>query len=641
MKRLILLGGTISGFCAMASSVLAGDQAGTGGAASSAGGDAGASAPSQGGSNQGGSNQGGAGAGGQGAGGSNQGGSNQGGSNQGGSNQGGSNQGGAGAGGQGAGGSNQGGSNQGGSNQGGAGAGGQGAGGQGAGGQGAGGQGGDDIPPSPMTQTSVEDARSRMEKGQRLFADGKFVEAADEFASAYEKHKFSAFLFNAAVAAERGQQMSRAVDLYERFLRAEPNAPDRAEVEKTVERLKKDIASSAPAPTPPPRPADIKSLIFFESDPPGAPVSIYQRIDDKAPLFDPKNPNNLGYKKVISGLTTPTNLSLNDGTYFLLVEGFRDYNPNGSQFTFESGRVYVYRAGLSQGDFIGRVEVNVPVSTAKIYVDDPPPHKNAARAVGPNMIELTPGEHTLYVEAAGFSTFEQKITITQGKTVKLDAALERVPYGYLLVSGNADEVEIQIDDNDMPPYKRRAGEPLRIRVPAGEHLVEIDADGRQEYENFLTIPPGQEIAVDARLEEASGRGGAVVTTILAAGSLAGGIVLNRYIAAGVPKSDTWYEPLFYTEIGCFVAAGVFTGLAIFLFAWEPNDPSSAQLTKPREFTGETETPAVPEKKKVSEVGPSISVGLSMGAPTLSIDATAAPTGMQLGGMQGLVIAGRF
>jgi len=473
----------------------------------------------------------------------------------------------------------------------------------GAGGSGAGGEGAAAAtPPAPPTppapkatdENQIDDARTRMERGQRLFADGKFTEATDEFASAFEKHKFTAFLFNAAVAAERGGHRERAIEIYEKFLRSEPNAPDKAEIEKTVDRLKKENASPPPEVTASSQKAEIKSLILIESDPPGAPVSIYLKTDPKAGLLDPKQPNAAGYKKVVTGLTSPTNLSLNFGTYFIVVEGFRDYNANGSQFTFEPGRVYVYRAGLSQGDFVGRVEVNVPVSGAQIYVDDPPPHKNAPRATGTNSIELSPGKHDFWIEAPGFEVFQTRVEITQGKIVKLDAVLERLKYGYLLVSGNADVVEVEVDGEDIGVYKKKSGERLRIRVPAGQHDIEIDADGRKAFDSVVSIPRGQEITVDAKLEDAPGKGGAIATTVLAALSLGGGIVLNRYVA-GLPEGADLKAPLNGVSIGCFAGAGAFTGLSIFLFLFDPGDDSNAKISIPREFTGETDTPVVKEK----------------------------------------------
>lgn len=499
-----------------------------------------------------------------------------------------------------------------------------------AGGAGAG-AGAEGAPAAPPAAGQIDDARSRMEKGQRLFADGKFVEAADEFTSAYDKHRFSAFLFNAAVAAERGALRERAIDLYDRFLEAEPTAPDWVEIDKTIARLKQEQASPPAAPTATSQKAEIKALIFVESEPAGAPVSIYEKVDAKAGLLDPKNPNNPGYRRVISGLTAPTNLSLNFGTYFLVVEGFRDYNPTGSQFSFEPGRVYVYRAGLSQGDFVGRVEISLPVAGAKIYVDDPPPHKHAPRAVGPNSIELAPGKHTIHVVAPGFELFEKEIDIVQGKIVKLDAQLERVKYGYLLVSGNADTIEVEIDGEPIGEYQRRRREALRIRVPHGEHEIEVDGDGRKSWSTILTVPRGQEIAIDATLEEAPGKGGAVVTAIFAAGFLAGGIVLNRFVD-GLDDSDGLKEPLNAVSIGCFAGAGAFTGLAIFLFVWDPDEDSSAKILPAREFTGETAKPSA-DPRTGARLGSAIGVGL-LGAPPAPPGAPpslAVPAGLSLSG----------
>jgi hypothetical protein len=467
-----------------------------------------------------------------------------------------------------------------------------------------------------------------MEKGQRLFADEKFAEASEEFASAYEKHRFSAFLFNAAVAAERAGNRDKAIELYGRFLNVEPKAPDRPEIEKTVERLKKEAASQATTATESSKKAEIKSLIFVESDPIGAPVIIFEKIDPKAPLLDPKKPTDPGWRRVVSGLTAPTNLSVSSGTYFVLVDGFRDYNPTGSQFTFEDGRVYVYRAGLSQGDFVGRVEISMPITNGQIYIDDPPPHKNAPRAVGPNSIELTPGEHQISVEAPGFERFEKKITIVQGQTLKIDAPLARVSYGYLLVAGDADEVEVEIDGEEVGVYKKD-GEPLRIRVPAGEHEIEIDASGRKAYENLLVVPRGQEIPIRAKLEEAPGKGAAIVTALLAAGSLGGGLVLNRYVSGSVDPADQLHDPLLYTSYGIMGAAGLFAGLSIFLFAYDPNDDSTARILPAREFTGESEL-TLP-KKDASFRGVRLGLGAAPAPLPNQTQVGLAPPTLTLGG----------
>ncbi len=448
-----------------------------------------------------------------------------------------------------------------------------------------------EAPPAAAQSTAdFEDARARMERAQRLFAERKFDEAVVEFSTAFERHKFTAFLFNAAVAAERGGKREQAVELYDKFLRLEPGAPDKVEVEKTIERLKKERAAQEAEPSGETQRADTRSLVLVESDPPGAPVTIYERIDPRAKALDPKSPDQVGYRKVMTGLVTPASLSLSLGTYFVLVHGFADYNPTGSSFTFEAGRAYVYRAGLSQGDFVGRVEIAMPIGTGKVWIDDPPPHKNAPRAVGPSSIELSPGEHTVYVEAVGFEPWSKTVTVEQGKTLSVEANLERVRYGYILVKGDAPVVEVEVDGLPAGVYKRR-GVPLRVRVPAGEHRVEIDAEEMKTYEELLVVPPGQEITIDARFQEAPGRGGAILVTVLSVGALAGGIVMNRY-ADGLPDEDEVGDPnkekegFHYASIASLTAAGALAGLSVFLFIYDPSDDSTARIGGPREFTGE-------------------------------------------------------
>jgi hypothetical protein len=275
--------------------------------------------------------------------------------------------------------------------------------------------------------------------------------------------------------------------------------------------------------------------------------------------------------------------------------------------TFEPGRAYVYRAGLSQGDFVGRVEISMPVGTGQVWVDDPPPHKNAPRAVGPSSIELSPGKHTFYVEAVGFEPFEQTVVVVQGKTVPLEAKLQRVSYGYLLIKGNAPEVEVEVNGTDAGLYRKKTG-PLRVRVPAGEHFVEIDADDKKAYESLVVVPPGQEVPIDAKLEEAPGRGGAIVVTVLSVGAIAGGIVINRY-AAGLAESDEAKEPLHYLSIGTLVGGGVLAGLSVFLFAYDPTDDSTAKVFEPREFTDELPKAKQLPPKKDARARPPVDFGL--------------------------------
>jgi hypothetical protein len=91
----------------------------------------------------------------------------------------------------------------------------------------------------------------------------------------------------------------------------------------------------------------------------------------------------------------------------------------------------------------------------------------------------------------------------------------------------------------------------------------------------------------------------VVVTILSAGFLAGGIILNRY-ESSLPDSDNFKDIGRGLWIGSFAAAGAFAGLSVFLFLYDPTDDSTAKISPPREFTGELppeqELPKKPEER---------------------------------------------
>ncbi|NOY91597.1 MAG: tetratricopeptide repeat protein, partial [Deltaproteobacteria bacterium] len=85
---------------------------------------------------------------------------------------------------------------------------------------------------------SLEQAREHMEQGQSRYQAGDFEAAIHEFEAAYEARPFSAFLYNAGVAAERLGQWSRAADYYERYLTGDPHSADAADVRRNVDDLR-------------------------------------------------------------------------------------------------------------------------------------------------------------------------------------------------------------------------------------------------------------------------------------------------------------------------------------------------------------------------------------------------------------------
>jgi hypothetical protein len=481
--------------------------------------------------------------------------------------------------------------------------------------------------PDGNAPSAVDQAKTRMETGQQLFAQGRYADAMKEFEAAYAALPYGAFLYNAALAAEKARDWQRAVAQYERFLQAHPDAPDAPEIRKTVERLKAELSKPAPpppdagadagaggaapaeadagAPDAPQVPADaqtmaeVRSLVFIESEPAGAPLTIYERTNPTAPAFSATGANT-GWRKIMEGIQTPKDLSLKVGHYHVVIEGFADYKRSETDISLAPGHVYTFKANLSQGEFLGFLKVVSPVEGAAIYVDDPPPHKHAPWGRTPHSQLIGEGEHQIWVVAKGYVVFTTQVKVEHGKTVETEAKLQRVGYGLVRINGNADEVEIEIDGE--PAGVWIAGEPpVQLKLPAGKHQIELDASGRNTYEGEIDVPAGRTIEVHAALVESKDWSKPIVLTLLSGASFVGGYLFMRHADAKLEEAEALQvndqfdreeldtlerdEGIFRgVSYGMFIGGGVFAAAAIFFYIWDPTDDSIASKGEPREFS---------------------------------------------------------
>ena len=217
-------------------------------------------------------------------------------------------------------------------------------------------------------------------------------------------------------------------------------------------------------------------------------------------------------------------------------------------------------------------------------MDDPPPHKSAPLFRGTDARDLNKGEHTLWLEAPGYKPLKKSFTIEQGETTELKLDLERLDYGFLVLDGNAEEIEVEIDEKPYASYKA-GGEPLKIKLPAGKHKVVLDADGRKEFEGDIDVPRGQEIPVHATLTDAYPRGKAVALAILSVGAGVGGIFLHLEAEKPVdmPHNEDIKQVFNVSRFVAWGASGLFAGLAIFYAVYDPNPDSLVKFDPNREF----------------------------------------------------------
>jgi tetratricopeptide (TPR) repeat protein len=498
--------------------------------------------------------------------------------------------------------------------------------------------------------TAFEEARRRMERGQGLFSQGRYQEALGEFQAAYDTLPYGAFLYNAALSADKAGDRARAIALYRRFLMDDPGAPDAPEIRATVERLQRELATAVPpadadagpdaaasesdgglsvdggasetdagvpvvapvatSPTPADAQtlAEVRSLVFVDTEPPGAPLSIYERTSASEQAF-PANAGGdapAGWRRIVSGVSTPHDLSLRVGDYHVVIEPFQDFKRSETDIRLASGHVYIFKANLSQGSFLGFVDVKSPVEGARIYLDDPPPHKNAPWGRAPHGGLLTTGAHQLWIEAPGYEPFTAKIAVKHGQTVSVEAKLGRVSHGFLRISANASEIEVEVDGEPRGTWQSGAV-PLRVKVPAGTHQLGIDASGRNKYQGEVEVPRGQEVPIEGHLIESRSWATPITLAVLAAGAAAGGVVFNRISAGETDPSK--HDIYYWVGNGFFIGGGALALASIVSFIYDPTEDSLARQGKPRDLSDEE-----PRKSARSLPAPSVvpMVGASSG-----------------------------
>src|SRR5438552_7068619 len=137
--------------------------------------------------------------------------------------------------------------------------------------------------PVAAPDVDLQLAKSEFETAQTLFIKGQFDDAASHFLAAFTRKPFPAFLFNAAVSFEKGKNLEKASEFFQKYLDRDPAAPDAAAVKSRIDAIKTILSPPPPTPaapgavTPPPVVAalpaiETKGLVVIDSKPPGATI---------------------------------------------------------------------------------------------------------------------------------------------------------------------------------------------------------------------------------------------------------------------------------------------------------------------------------------------------------------------------------
>jgi tetratricopeptide (TPR) repeat protein len=459
--------------------------------------------------------------------------------------------------------------------------------------------------PKKALVTNVDSIRRFMEKGQTLYLGGQHLRAAEVFDAGYDLHPYSAFLFNAGVALEKGGKLTEAVEHFHKYLEVDPKAPDATEVAKRIERVERLIeeqkqaaATKQPAKEAPQPGGDTdaatKSLVIIETEPPGAPLRIFRRTSGET-AFDPAT-GNPDWSQVLDG-QSPMNASLDVGSYHVVVDQFEDNNPGNTAFEVLSGHVLQVKVNLSQGQFMAHLRIVTNVAQAKVYLDDPKREKEPWGKT-PLSDFLPAGDHVLLVAATGYEPVKRKVSLARAEQQEIRIDLGRLEVGALRIGSNVNGTQITLDGKPVGEYLD-SKPPLEISdLTAGKHFLRLTAKGRKTLETEVEIPKGQALPVTAHLVVLPPRGAAWTQAIISGVLLGGGIYLglesNRLYDD--LKTDRKHHTLANDDpralrgmiyaIGAdvtFLGAAVFGGLSTYNFLSDPLPPSRLVIGRAVEF----------------------------------------------------------
>jgi hypothetical protein len=451
---------------------------------------------------------------------------------------------------------------------------------------------------------ALKKAQDAFDKAQQDYLAGNYDDAAAGFQAAYAARPYSQFLYNAGASFHmKGKKTSdpkayqSAVEFYRRYLASDPQAADKARIEKTVlvlENEAKKLASAPPPVTPPvadpnvkPDPnappvatpatqvskeveelgdAKVRGLVVLDSEPAGA--TIY--LDDK--------------RKGAFG-TTPWSGSL-DGEHKVIFER-RGYKVVETRLAADPNRLVAFKAGLPEADYLGFIEITSNVPGADVFIGD-----KSVGAVGktPFSENRPPGKYKVWVSTDGYDEFSQEIEVVRGEALKIQAKLKGSPVGKLNITGpSIEEAAIYLDGK---LFCERG--PCLKSVPEGRHEVSIRRANYKPYTKTITIQAKTETAIKAGLAPEPSRTDAIVAYVLAGAFAGGGVYLGmrsndlrdelkKEIELGNPPPDPndsrFTEGKIYAIAadGMYVVAGITALTAVYYTFRDKGAPSTALI----------------------------------------------------------------
>ena len=267
------------------------------------------------------------------------------------------------------------------------------------------------VAPARAQENATPEQRKEAEQlfrsGERFFKAGQFTPAYESFEQAYKVLPLPAIAFSAAQAYrlqyavdKDPRKLKRAVELYERYVAGDPRGGRVAEAARQLDALRGELSDmerkgGAPIASMPVGEAATKLMVTTINDVPGARASI-----------DGSKPESL-----------PLMMEVKPGRHRVVVEanGFITFDEQREAL---QGQTRPIEIQLEPKPAIVRVDAP---DGAQVSVDGRP--AGTTPLVRP--LEVSAGKHLITVTRRGHRAWSREVTLERGKSVSLDASLER------------------------------------------------------------------------------------------------------------------------------------------------------------------------------------------------------------------------
>jgi hypothetical protein len=377
---------------------------------------------------------------------------------------------------------------------------------------------------------ALNDAKEAFETAQTFFVRGEYDAAAARFLDAYNRKPFPAFLFNVAVSYEKGKQLEKAKDYFERYLREDPNASDAAQVKLRLDVIGKLLAPPPPPPVAPAAPATPGAPASPASPaapgspaapapappagaaapPPAAPPPVLPDIDTKGLVVIDSKPQGatiyLNDKRSGPFGQTPWHGSLESKPIRLILEskGFKAEERSISPRSDKLVDVYI---ALSEEHYLGWIEITSNVVGADVFID-----RKDIGAIGrtPYTGQLKPGKHTIFLEKFGYDPLQQEIDVPAGTALQHNLTMQKSQAGWITIIGRTVQGARLIVDE-----KFACVTPCRTQLPPGKHKIRVEKKGFEDYESDLELGQGIETQIEVSMSPTPPRAHAITTGVVA------------------------------------------------------------------------------------------------------------------------------